>query len=84
MPGGNLEASCLEVFPSQTLEALGIYQRCWNHISHFASSEFEITDYEQDNSAALPDNIGLAILMNKIGKLQRQLQLTATTEYSTT
>lgn len=52
--------------------------------NHFASSEFEITDYEQDNSAALPDNIGLAILMNEIGKLQRHLQLTATTEYSTT
>ena len=44
----------------------------------FATWEFEINRYERDNSAILPDNIKIAVLLNETrGALQQHLQLTA-------
>ena len=44
----------------------------------FATWEFEINRYERDNSAILPDNIKIAVLLNETrGALQQYLQLTA-------
>ena len=44
----------------------------------FATWEFETNRYERDNSAILPDNIKIAVLLNETGgALQQHLQLTA-------
>ena len=44
----------------------------------FATWEFETNRYERDNSAILPDNIKIAVLLNQTrGALQQHLQLTA-------